>query len=60
MCILIRNGYAYWDGRRMVYGDGDGIVFSSFTSDIDVIGHELTHGVTKMNPILITTTRQVL
>jgi len=38
---------AYWDGRRMVYGDGDGIVFSSFTSDIDVIGHELTHGVTE-------------
>jgi Zn-dependent metalloprotease len=38
---------AYWDGRRMVYGDGDGIVFTSFTSDIDVIGHELTHGVTE-------------
>lgn len=38
---------AYWDGRRMVYGDGDGLVFSSFTSDIDVIGHELTHGVTE-------------
>jgi Zn-dependent metalloprotease len=36
---------AYWDGRRMVYGDGDGIVFTSFTSDIDIIGHELTHGV---------------
>jgi Zn-dependent metalloprotease len=38
---------AYWDGRRMVYGDGDGVVFASFTSDIDVIGHELTHGVTE-------------
>jgi Zn-dependent metalloprotease len=38
---------AYWDGRRMVYGDGDGKVFASFTSDIDVIGHELTHGVTQ-------------
>jgi Zn-dependent metalloprotease len=36
---------AFWDGRRMVYGDGDGIVFSSFTNDIDIIGHELTHGV---------------
>ena len=31
----------------MVYGDGDGLVFTSFTSDIDVIGHELTHGVTE-------------
>jgi Zn-dependent metalloprotease len=38
---------AYWDGRRMVYGDGDGIIFGSFTSDIDIIGHELTHGVTE-------------
>jgi len=38
---------AYWDGRRMVYGDGDGLVFTSFTSDIDVIGHELTHGATE-------------
>lgn len=36
---------AYWDGRRMVYGDGDGKIFGSFTSDIDIIGHELTHGV---------------
>jgi Zn-dependent metalloprotease len=38
---------AYWDGRRMVYGDGDGQVFTSFTSDIDIVGHELTHGVTE-------------
>jgi Zn-dependent metalloprotease len=38
---------AYWDGRRMIYGDGDGIVFKSFTSDIDIVGHELTHGVTE-------------
>jgi len=38
---------AYWDGRRMIYGDGDKIVFRSFTSDIDIIGHELTHGVTE-------------
>jgi Zn-dependent metalloprotease len=38
---------AFWDGRRMIYGDGDGIIFTSFTSDIDIIGHELTHGVTE-------------
>jgi len=36
---------AYWDGRHMIYGDGDGLTFASFTADIDVIGHELTHGV---------------
>lgn len=38
---------AFWDGRRMVFGDGDGEVFGDFTACIDVIGHELTHGVTQ-------------
>jgi Zn-dependent metalloprotease len=37
---------AYWDGERMVFGDGDGQLFNRFTIAIDVIGHELTHGVT--------------
>jgi Zn-dependent metalloprotease len=36
---------AFWNGRQMVYGDGDGEVFRRFTSALDVIGHELTHGV---------------
>jgi Zn-dependent metalloprotease len=34
---------AFWDGTQMVYGDGH--FFNRFTSDISVIGHELTHGV---------------
>lgn len=38
---------AFWDGRQMVFGDGDGIIFTGFTRAIDVIGHELTHGVTQ-------------
>lgn len=36
---------AFWDGRRMVFGDGDGELFTDFTGSIDVIAHELTHGV---------------
>jgi Zn-dependent metalloprotease len=36
---------AFWDGRRMVFGDGDGELFLSFTRALDVIGHELGHGV---------------
>jgi Zn-dependent metalloprotease len=36
---------AFWNGRQMVYGDGDGVVFDRFTKSLDVIGHELTHGV---------------
>jgi Zn-dependent metalloprotease len=38
---------AFWNGRQMVFGDGDGLVFNRFTQSLDVIGHELTHGVTQ-------------
>jgi Zn-dependent metalloprotease len=37
---------AFWDGAQMVYGDGDRELFERFTISLDVIGHELTHGVT--------------
>lgn len=36
---------AFWDGTQMVFGDGDGEVFGPFTAHVDVIAHELTHGV---------------
>ncbi|MEJ2888622.1 M4 family metallopeptidase [Actinomycetospora aeridis] len=38
---------AFWDSREMVFGDGDGRIFSDFTGSLDVIAHELTHGVTE-------------
>jgi Zn-dependent metalloprotease len=44
---------AFWDGEQMVYGDGDENLpvsqrlFNRFTICLDVIGHELTHGVTQ-------------
>ncbi|MCO5303783.1 MAG: M4 family metallopeptidase [Phycicoccus sp.] len=43
------TGYdnAFWNGRQMVFGDGDGEIFLSFTRSVDVIGHELAHGVTQ-------------
>ena len=31
----------------MVFGNGDNTVFQDFTNDVDVPGHELTHGVTQ-------------
>jgi Zn-dependent metalloprotease len=43
----VRYNNAFWDGREMVFGDGDGKIFTDFTSSLDVIGHELTHGVTE-------------
>ncbi|MDQ0777354.1 Zn-dependent metalloprotease [Streptomyces aurantiacus] len=38
---------AFWNGEQMVFGDGDGEIFLDFTIPVDVIGHELTHGVTQ-------------
>ena len=36
---------AFWNGERMVFGDGDGEIFTGFTGSLSVIGHELSHGV---------------
>lgn len=38
---------AFWDGRQLVFGDGDGRVFERFTKPIDVLAHEFTHAVTQ-------------
>jgi len=38
---------AFWDGSEMIFGDGDGVLFTDFTKSLDVIAHELTHGVTE-------------
>jgi Zn-dependent metalloprotease len=53
--VHYRTGYdnAFWEGEQMVYGDGDENLpeaerlFNRFTIALDVIGHELTHGVTQ-------------
>ncbi|MBA3592617.1 MAG: M4 family metallopeptidase [Polaromonas sp.] len=37
---------AMWTGEQMVYGDGDANV-GGFTQALDIIAHELTHGVTQ-------------
>jgi Zn-dependent metalloprotease len=36
---------AFWNGQQMAYGDGDETVFQRFTGSLDVVAHELTHGV---------------
>ncbi|PWW25059.1 thermolysin metallopeptidase-like protein [Geodermatophilus normandii] len=43
----VRYNNAFWNGQVMVFGDGDGIIFTDFTASLDVIAHELTHGVTE-------------
>ncbi|GAA3304474.1 M4 family metallopeptidase [Streptomyces cinereospinus] len=42
-----RYNNAFWNGEQMVFGDGDGEIFLDFTIPVDVIGHELAHGVTQ-------------
>jgi len=44
---------AFWDGQQMVFGDGDGEIFNRFTIAIDVVGHELSHGVTESEAALV-------
>jgi Zn-dependent metalloprotease len=44
-----RYDNAFWNGSQMVFGDGDGGVFNDFTTSVDVIGHELTHGVVQFS-----------
>jgi Zn-dependent metalloprotease len=43
----VKYNNAFWNGSQMTYGDGDGNIFVDFTKANDVIGHELTHGVTQ-------------
>jgi len=46
---------AFWDGRQMVYGDGDSRLFQRFTICLDVVAHELTHGLTSQTAKLLYT-----
>nr|WSX47930.1 M4 family metallopeptidase [Streptomyces sp. NBC_00974] len=43
----VKFNNAFWDGRQMVFGDGDGKQLGNLTGSLDVIAHELTHGVTE-------------
>ena len=36
---------AFWSGYEMVYGDGDGYMFTYLSGDLDIVGHEMTHGI---------------
>lgn len=39
---------AFWDGQgHMFFGDGSGPLFTDTTRSLDVVAHELTHGVTQ-------------
>jgi Zn-dependent metalloprotease len=44
---------AFWDGDEMTFGDGDSVIFSGFARSLDVVAHELAHGVTQFASGLI-------
>lgn len=50
-----RYDNAFWTGDQMVYGDGGGGTFAAgaLTKALDVIAHELTHGVTQFSAALL-------
>ncbi len=56
---MVSYDNAFWNGQYMVYGDGDDDLppaqrlFNRFTISVDVIAHELTHGVTNYEANLV-------
>jgi bacillolysin len=44
---------AFWNGYKMIYGDGDGSYFTFLSGDLDVVAHEMTHGVTSNSADLV-------
>ncbi len=44
---------AFWNGEQMTYGDGDMKTCLPLSGGLDVVGHELTHGVTEFTSNLI-------
>ncbi|OAR24776.1 metalloprotease [Streptomyces sp. ERV7] len=43
---------AFWDGQKMVYGAGDD-QYKTLSADLDVVGHEMTHGVVENTANLV-------
>ncbi|MEV3855178.1 M4 family metallopeptidase [Streptomyces sp. NPDC050095] len=43
---------AFWDGTKMVYGTGDD-EYKPLAADLDVVGHEMTHGVVENTANLV-------
>ncbi len=44
---------SFWNGYQVVFGDGDGNVFVPLGEGLDVVAHEITHGVTQHTAGLI-------
>lgn len=47
--VHYRRGFAnaMWNGKQMLFGDGDGVHILGFAQSLDIVAHELTHAVTQ-------------
>jgi len=52
--VSYRSNYvnAFWNGSVMTYGDGNGTTYGPLVS-LDIVGHEITHGVTERSAGLV-------
>ncbi len=55
MIVNIKEKFnnAFWNGKAMFFGNGDGNSFSDLAGSLDVTGHEMTHGVVENTANLI-------
>ncbi len=44
---------AFWNGKYVVFGDGDGSTFRNLAGSLDVTAHEIQHGITQFTANLI-------
>ncbi len=44
---------AFWAEDMMFYGDGDGEEFTYLSGDLDIVGHEMTHGLVEYTAGLV-------
>jgi Zn-dependent metalloprotease len=47
--VHYRQGFAnaMWNGKQMLFGDGDGVNILGFAQSLDIVAHELMHAVTQ-------------
>ncbi|KAL3782828.1 hypothetical protein ACHAW5_000100 [Stephanodiscus triporus] len=49
----VDHNNAFWYESQMTYGDGDGVTFSLLSQGLNIVAHELTHGITEWESSLM-------
>jgi Zn-dependent metalloprotease len=51
--VGVNYNNAFWDGDEFAAGDGDGVIFQHFDQSLDVVAHEIGHGVVQTTAGLV-------